>query len=60
MQIISELEIIRLKDKLPLDQLKEITRKTKEKFGIVYNKAIYETMGFVHAYNDKYYKPILK
>ena len=56
-KIISEYEIIRLRDKMPLDELKKITNKCMEKFGYVGNREIYQTMGYVHAYNDKWYKP---
>ena len=57
MNIISEYEIIRLRDTMNLSKLKEITNKCKAKFGFVAYRQIFITMGYEHAYNDKWYKP---
>lgn len=56
MTLVSEYEIIRLRDKMPVEELRAITNKTKERLGYVNFRAIFETMGYVHAFNDKYRK----
>jgi len=54
--IVSEYEIIKLRDTMELSKLKEITDKCKKDFGYVDYRGIFKTMGYTHAYNDKWYK----
>jgi len=55
--IIAEYEIIRLRDTMPLDELRRITNKCKETYGFIDYRHIFMTMGYRHAYNDKWYVP---
>lgn len=55
--LISSREIILLRDKMPLDELKSITKKTLKTYGFVDFHHIFLTMGYTKAYNDFYYKP---
>jgi len=54
MILITKTELIALRDSMPLEILKEQTRKTKERNGYVDYRGIFETMGYVHAFNDTY------
>ena len=56
MALVSEYEIIRLRDTMPLDELKKITKKCEKKFGFVDYRHIFVTMGYTHAFNDKWFK----
>ena len=47
-------EIIKKRDEMSLSSLREITNKTMEKYGFVDYKRLFETMGYIHRYNDKY------
>jgi hypothetical protein len=49
-------QLILLRDSLPLEELKEQTRQTRERFGYVDYRGIFKIMGYVHAYNDKFEK----
>jgi hypothetical protein len=53
--LITEREIMLLRDTMKLSKLKEITNNCKAKFGFVDHKHIFITMGYEHAYNDKWY-----
>lgn len=57
MELITETEIIKLRDKMSTNQLREITNMTKKKHGFVDMKRIFQTMGYTHAFNDKWEKP---
>lgn len=57
MQLISKTEIIKLRDAMSVEELRKITNKTKEENGYVSYKAIFETMGYKHAFNDKFFVP---
>jgi hypothetical protein len=57
METISEHEIILLRDKMSVDELTAITDKTKKMYGFVTYRFIFKTMGYTHAFNDKYWKP---
>jgi len=54
---ITDREIIELRDKMPLDELRRITNETMKKFGFVDYTRIFLTMGYVYAYGDKYHVP---
>ena len=56
MDLISEYEIIILRDKMSVSQLSKITDKCKKDNGFVSYREIFKTMGYVHAFNDKWYK----
>ena len=58
MDLISEYEIIRLRDKMPTEELRAITNQVKEKMGYVSYREIFKEMGYVHAFNDKWYKKV--
>ena len=55
-ETITEYEIIRLRDNMPLSKLKRITKETMARKGYVDYRGIFETMGYVHAFNNKYFK----
>ena len=55
--LISESEIVKLRDKMSVPKLRKITNKCKKKFGFVDYHHIFITMGYVHAFNDKWSKP---
>lgn len=55
MDLISEYEIIRLRDTMSVSKLRAITNKCKEEFGFVDYRHIFKAMGYVHAFNDKWY-----
>jgi hypothetical protein len=40
---------------MPLSELKEITKKCKKCFGFVDFRHIFVTMGYVHAFSNKWY-----
>jgi len=52
---ISERELILLRDKMSIEELRAITNKTKEVNGYVNFRAIFKTMGYEHSFNDMYY-----
>ena len=58
MDLISEYEIIRLRDKMPTEELRIITNRVKNKMGYVGYREIFNEMGYVHAFNDKWYKKV--
>lgn len=49
-------ELIKMRDEMTDAELKEQTRKTKERLGYVDYRGIFETMGYRHAFNDTYIK----
>ena len=55
MELISEYQLIRLRDTMEVSELRKITKKCRRKFGFVDYRHIFMTMGFKHAYNDKWY-----
>lgn len=55
--LITDRNIILLRDEMPLTELKKITIKTKEIYGFVDFHHIFLTMGYTKAYANKYYKP---
>lgn len=57
MTLISEREIILLRDKMPVEELRKITNAVKEKQGYVSYREIFREMGYVHAFNDKWHVP---
>ena len=59
MELITERQIIELRDTMPLDKLKKTTKDCMKKFGFVDYRHIFMTMGYVHAFNDKWHKPKL-
>ena len=54
MVLVTEREIILLRDSMKLSELRKITKKCKDKFGFVDYRRIFVTMGYVHAFNDKW------
>lgn len=54
---ITKLEIIKLRDNMSVEQLRTITNETKKRLGYVSYNALFETMGYTHAFNDTYIKP---
>ena len=50
----TEYEIIRLRDKMPLSELRKITNECMSRFGFVSYCYLYITMGYVHQFNDKW------
>ena len=57
MGYIESYDIIRLRDKMPLERLRAITKQTMKTFGFVDYTRLFLTMGYVHAFNDKYHIP---
>ena len=55
MTLVSEYEIIKKRDTMNLDELKQITEKCKETYGFVDYRHIFMTMGYKHAFNDKWH-----
>ena len=55
-KLISEREIILLRDTMSIAELRKITDKCKKTFGFVDYRNIFRTMGYKHAFNDKWYK----
>jgi len=51
-------EIIKLRDNMSVEELIRITNETKERFGYVDYQGLFKTMGYVHAFNDTYLKPL--
>lgn len=54
---ITKTEIIKLRDNMSVDELRVITNATKARLGYVSFESLFETMGYVHAFNDTYIKP---
>lgn len=54
-KLVTERELILLRDTMELSELKRQTKKCKETFGFVDYRHIFITMGYTHAFNDKWY-----
>ena len=54
---ITEREIILLRDQMSNSDLTKITDKCKQTYGFVDFTHIFKTMGYIHAFNDSWYKP---
>jgi hypothetical protein len=57
MELITERQIIELRDTMEVSKLSAITKKCEKQFGFVDYRHIFKAMGYVHAFNDKWYKP---
>jgi len=58
MDLISGTEIIKIRDKMPLEELKRITEETKTRCGYISYREIFITMGYTPVYSNMYYKPL--
>jgi hypothetical protein len=56
-RMLTATDIIRLRDQMPVEQLREITNRAKKERGYLSFKVLFETMGYVHAYGNSYYLP---
>lgn len=56
MELITEREIIEIRDKQPMVESKRQTKETMERMGYVSLREIFRTMGYEHRYNDKWEK----
>ena len=56
MDLITERKLIELRDTMEVSELSKITKKCKKTYGFVDYRHIFKTMGYVHAFNDKWYK----
>jgi hypothetical protein len=56
-KLYTETEIIRLRDQMPVEELRKYTKLCREQFGYVSYSALFQVMGYVHAFNKKWYKP---
>ena len=52
----TEAEILEIRDKMSVEELRNYTNAVKQKYGYVSFKLIFKEMGFEHSYNDKYKK----
>lgn len=53
---ITQTELIKLRDNMSVEELRRITNETMKREGYVSYRALFETMGYVHAFNDTYKK----
>ena len=56
MRLYTEREIIEMRDNMSVLELRKITNQAKKDFGYVDFRAIFKTMGFEHAFGDKWKK----
>jgi hypothetical protein len=57
MDLITERGIIELRDQMSIEDLRAITNKCMADWGFVSFRYLFITMGYVHAFNDKWIKP---
>ena len=55
--LITDRDIILLRDQMPLDELKVISKKTLKTYGFVDFHHTFLTMGYTKAFNNYYHKP---
>lgn len=57
MNTITSSEIIKIRDKMPLNELRQINEKTLNRCGYISYHEIFTTMGYIRASKNNYYKP---
>lgn len=55
-KLYSSFDIIRIRDTMSLNKLRAITNRVKKKQSYVDFSSIFKEMGFIYAYNNKWYK----
>lgn len=55
-KIYTKSDIISIRDKMSLKDLRQINDECMKRFNFVCYKFLFMTMGFEHAYNDKWHK----
>lgn len=56
MKLVTKTELIKIRDNMSIIELRQITKQTRERLGYVDFNGLFETMGYVHAFNDTYKK----
>ncbi len=56
MVLISKTDLIKMMDEMSIEETRTIINETKQKNGYVSYRAIFETMGYVHSFNEYYKK----
>lgn len=56
MTLISKTDLIKMMDEMSIEDTRTIIKETKQKNGYVSYRAIFETMGYVHSFNEYYKK----
>lgn len=49
-------ELIKMRDDMPVNELRRQTTETKKRDGYVSYRGIFETMGYKHVFNNTYLK----